>query len=66
MLSKVLLAVTLVTLAVGGCQAIRLTQWTDCGSKEVEWVEVDGCDREPCVFKKGQSVKLTASFKGSE
>lgn len=36
------------------------------GAGEIEWVDVTPCDAEPCIFKKGEKVTLTAAGKSSE
>ncbi|KAI1278369.1 Mite group 2 allergen Pso o 2 [Halotydeus destructor] len=35
--------------------------FTDCGKGEIQWVDVVPCEKEPCMFKKGTNVTLTAS-----
>lgn len=53
---KVLLLTLALTAAVSG----RLIKFDDCGNGEVKSVDVDPCEKEPCQFKKGQEVTMTA------
>lgn len=47
----------------------RKIAFTDCAAGEVHSVDVVPCDKEPCMFKKGTNVTMTAegvSSKGAE
>jgi hypothetical protein len=39
------------------CHQIK---YTDCGSGEVKSVDVVPCDADPCMFKRGETVNITA------
>ena len=51
-------AVLLLSLALAG--DARRIQYKDCGSGEIQWVDVDPCDKEPCMFKKNTIVHVSA------
>lgn len=38
----------------------RHIKFEDCGQKEVLWVDVDPCKKEPCMFKKNSVVHVTS------
>ena len=52
--------VLLLTLALIVTVSGRQIKFDDCGNGEVKSVDVDPCDKEPCQFKKGQQVTMTA------
>lgn len=52
--------VLLLTLALIVTVSGRQIKFDDCGNGEVKSVDVDPCDQEPCQFKKGQEVTMTA------
>lgn len=37
----------------------RKIKFTDCNHGEVKEIDVDPCNKEPCMFKKGQTATLT-------
>lgn len=52
--------VLLLTLALIVTVSGRKIKFDDCGNGEVRSVDVDPCEKEPCQFKKGQEVTMTA------
>lgn len=47
----------------------RKIAFTDCGNGEVHSVDIEPCDKEPCLFKKGTTVTVIAegtASKGAE
>ena len=47
---------TLVFLLIASCTHGKNLTFTDCGNHEVQFVDVDPCDSDPCVFSKKQEV----------
>lgn len=41
-------------------------QFKDCGQKEVQWVDVDPCSKEPCTFKKNSIVHVSSQVKSNK
>lgn len=52
--------VIIITLALFYVVSCKKIKFDDCGSGQVQSVDVDPCESEPCKFKKGQEVTMTA------
>lgn len=39
----------------------RKIKFTDCGPKNVKWIDVDPCSEEPCRFEKNTTVTATSN-----
>lgn len=52
--------VLLLTLALFCVVSARKIKFTDCGDGEVQSVDVTPCESEPCKFKKGTEITMTA------
>ncbi|RWS27379.1 group 2 allergen Blo t 2-like isoform 1 [Leptotrombidium deliense] len=49
-------------LVLFGCVFAKDIKFKDCANGELKSVDVDPCDSDPCVFKKGRPVTLKAKF----
>lgn len=58
--------VLLFTLALVCVAWAKQIKFDDCGNGEVQSVDVTPCETEPCKFKKGQEVTMTATAVSSK
>lgn len=56
----------MITLALVCVVSARQIKFDDCGNGEVQSVDVNPCESEPCKFKKGQEVTMTATAVSSK
>lgn len=59
-MSSKLILFTLSILFLSSTLAKEIS-FTDCGAGEIKKVTVEPCESEPCMFKKGEKVTITAT-----
>ena len=57
---------TLLVLCLAVASESKIIQFKDCGQKEIQSVDVDPCDVEPCFFKKNSIVHVLSKVVSSK